>query len=270
MSLTASRFAVAVLSSAVALLSSGSTSSATVVFADHYASRPDNQDIFNTAPTTTSPGVGTYGAVLTFPYGSRVDPFSVMGKTLKFNTSSGADPQMMYLPAPYVFGADKVRVTVRAAFDEFNAGGFNNFAIGFAKYDLGVNGNIFTDHLLVQQNQVELHFPGTNTTTSVPYSFSPKTFYQFELMYDPSKAGIAGLQPYALAINGVDVPISVTGATTYSPLTSFDYVAFGGRFSNGNTSRYLTDFSLETFAVPEPTSIALALGATALTLRRKR
>lgn len=241
---------------------------AVTVFHDQFATRPDNQDVFNTAPTTAGPGVGTYGAILTFPFGSRVDPFTSLGKTLKFNTSSGADPQMLYLPAPTNLAGQNFTMRMRAAYDTFNNDGFNNFAFGFAKFNLGTGANIFSDHVLVQNNQIQLNFAGTDTTAPVPFSFTAMTYYDFVLSYDASKAGVAGQQPFTLAINGADVPLPVSPTTVYQPLGFVDYAAFGGRFSNGLTTRYISDFAFNV-VVPEPTTIAL-VGVVGMISRRRR
>lgn len=237
---------------------------ADVIFSDDFSARPNNQDIWGTLPATAAPGVGAYGSVLTWPYSGKIDPFTPVGKLLKFDTSVGDDTQMVYVPYAYTFGADRVSLTLRAAHPG-NQSGFNNFAIGFASYDAGAGHQVFTDHILVQSNQIQLNFPGADTTLTVPFSSVDFSFYEFVIGYDPTLAGIAGAQPYSLSINGVDVPIPVLPSTVYTPLAGFDAVAFGGRFSGGLTTRFISDFSLEISAVPLPGSLALlALGGLGL------
>lgn len=255
------------------LLGLGISLSATgaVVFSDDYASRPNGQDIWGTLPTTTSAGVGTYVPLLGWPFSGKIDPFTPLGKVLKFDTAIGDANGLAFLPYAYAFGSDAVELTVRAAHRPRAEGqpeGFNNFAIGFS------SGGIFTDHILVQSAQIQLNFPGVNISTlALPFASADNTFYEFVLVYDPTKAGIAGSQPYSLSINGVDLAIPVLATTIYTPLAGFDGVAFGGRFSNGITVRYLTNFSLETIeaTVPEPATIALlGLGLAALGMARRR
>ena len=268
-------FVKALLTAGLVALGAAQSSNAAVIFNDDYGARPNGQDIWGTLPTTASTGVGAYGGVLTWPFSGKIDPFTPVGKALKFDTSSGDDTQMAFVPYGYTFGSDSVRLTLRAAHQKFmfQPGGFNNFAIGFAAFSASDGHNIFTDHILVQSDQIQLFLPGVNTTASVPFSSLEDTFYEFVLDYDPTKAGILGEQPYSLSINGVDVAIPVLPTTLYSPLTSFDAVAFGGRFSGGLTTRYLSNFALETFpaAVPEPGSLALfGLGLAGLRLMRRR
>ena len=247
------------------------SANATVIFSDDYASRPDNQDIWGTTPTTSTAGVGSYQALLSWPYSGKIDPYTPLGKVLKFDTGVGDPNGLAYLPYAYAFGTDSVQLSVTAAHRPRSEqpDGFNNFAIGFS------SGGIFTDHILVQSNQIQLNFPGVNiSTTTLPFVSADNTFYDFVLDYDPTKAGIAGSQPYSIWINGVDINIPLLPTTVYTPLTSFDGVAFGGRYSNGTTVRYLTGFSLETFAakpVPEPGSLALiGFGLAGLVVIRRR
>jgi hypothetical protein len=251
--------------SMVSILAVAPVASGAIVFSDDFVGRPNGQEIFNTVPSVALPGVGSYGAVLTFPYAARIDAFAPVGKTLKFDTGVGDDTQMVYLPYGYTFGSESVRLTITAAYEQ---GSFNNFAFGFAGYSLADNHNVFTTHLLVQEDKIQLNLPGTNTTGEVPFSASPRTFYTFELTYDPNLAGVAGEQPYTLTINGADVPIAVEPTTVYTPLTFVDHFAFGSRFAQGLNTRYISGFSFET-AVPEPATAVLIFAAPLL-LRRRR
>ena len=251
-----SRVAIA----AIAVAFFACVSHAAVVFNDDFAARPNNQDIFGTHPTTAGPTVGTYAAVLTFPYGAKIDPFTPLGKVLKFDTSVGDDTQMIYLPYVYTYGSDVVSLKLTAAHNQAN--GFNNFAIGFAKFSLGDGHNIFSEHVLIQENQIQFNFPGTDSVSAVPYNFAASTFYTFQLNYDPNLAGVVGQQPWSFSVNGTAVPIPTVATTNYTVLSQFEYVGFGGRFSGGLTTRYISGFSLETNPIPEPASascVAIAL-----------
>lgn len=252
---------------------------AATIFNDQFATRPNNQDIFGTQPTTAGPSVGTYAAVLNNTYGARVDPFTVMGKTLKFNTSQGNDPQMLYLPYVYTYGTDSVTLRIKAAYDAFSKpdantpASFNNFAFGFSRFDLGSGHNIFSQHVLIQSNDIQLFFPGTNIITpqiNLPFTFSVNTFYNFAITYNPNLAGIAGQQPWAMTIDGTNYPIPVASNTVYDKLTMFEYVGFGGRFSNGLNTRFIDGFTLSTNAVPEPAAILSLAGLSVLSGRRAR
>lgn len=241
----------------LAILGLAAAADAAVVFEDDFTARPNNEEIFGTSPATAGQGVGTYGAVLTFPFAARVDPFTPLGKLLKFDTSVGDDTQMIYLPAPYTVGSEIVRLSITAAHNQ--AEGFNNFAVGFAAPSLADGHNVFAEHVLIQTGQIQFNFPGVDTFSSVPFSATANTLYTFELSYDPGSAG-QGDQPWSFRIDGVDVPIPVEPTTVYEPLTHFDYVAFGGRFSGGLTTRFIRELRLET-AVPEPGGVAAALAA---------
>lgn len=251
---------------AVALLVS--SANAIVIFDDNFAARPDNQEIFGTNPTTAQPSVGTYAGVLTFPFSARVDPFTPLGKVLKFDTHVGDDTQMVFLPHVHTFASEPIRLSITAAYDQFQPNGFNNFAIGFARFSLGDGHNIFAEHVLIQSDGVQFSFPGVNTTPSAPFTFNVNTFYTFELTYDPNLAGIPGAQPYTFSINGTEIPIPVTGATVYQPLTQIEYIAFGSRFSGGITTRYISNFKLE--LVPEPALATAILAPLAMLLNRPR
>ncbi|HLT28325.1 MAG TPA: hypothetical protein VK047_16760 [Zeimonas sp.] len=258
------------LACTVLTLGMSGAAQAEIVFSDAYGTRPHGQDIWDTLPTTASAGVGTYGRVLDWPYSGKIDAFTPLGTVLKFDTSSGAATQMVYVPYSHTFGAGRVEITLRAAHGT-NQPGFNNFAIGFGDPVAG----IFTDHILVQSDRIELNLPGTGTTTSVAFGSTPGTFYEFVLGYDPALAGRMGEQPWSLSINGAMIDIPVEATTVYTALDGFAAVAFGGRHSNGLTTRFISDFALSILpgtSVPTPGSAAL-VGAglvAGFALRRRR
>lgn len=233
---------------AATALAATSPAFASLVFSDDYTARANGQQIIGTSPTTPTPGVGTYQGQLTFPFGAQIDPFTPVGKALKFTTTVGSDPQALFLSWAYD-GTTRLELTVRAAYETlFNTGSFNNFAIGFGAQTGPGSSWVFTDHLLVQDDSLKFFLDGMESA-SVPFDFSGFTYYSFVFGYDPSLAGAPGSQPFSLSINGAPIAIPALPGQV-DPISSFEAVAFGSRFSPGNTNRYITDFSLSSFDVP--------------------
>lgn len=125
--------------------------------------------------------------------------------------------------------------------------------------------------MLVQANDVQFNFPGSNVlTTQINHTFNANTYYTFAFTYDPTLAGVAGQQPWSFSIDGTDIAISVAADTVYTKLTKSEYAAFGGRFSNGLTTRFIDGFSFSTSAAPEPTAMLLvSIGISGAVFRRR-
>ncbi|MDZ4817711.1 MAG: PEP-CTERM sorting domain-containing protein [Planctomycetota bacterium] len=150
---------------------------------------------------------------------------------------------------------------------------WNNLIIGFHEgtgtQNIAVNS--ITHRLMLSGGSVQNWWdksPAATPGVALPASAlaAQASFHKFVLEYDPTKAGIANMQPLSFWVNDTEVAVPLGAAgTIHDKMTRITGVGFGSLLSNGANSRSFVLQSMKFEVVPEPSAIALlGLGAVGL------